>query len=47
MGLDSGEQVTIRQDGTLPMPTAGQSIGATCEPGDILVFGGDGARVRP
>jgi len=43
--LSSGEAVTIRQSGHLPLPQAGQEFGVTWDDGAVMVFDGDGQRI--
>jgi len=44
--LLDGEDVTVRQEGALPIPEEGESCGLSWEAKDEMIFSEDGSRVR-
>jgi len=43
--LSSGEAITIRQSGHLPLPQPGQEFGVSWDDGAVMVFDSDGQRI--
>ncbi|MEM8916235.1 MAG: sn-glycerol-3-phosphate ABC transporter ATP-binding protein UgpC [Pseudomonadota bacterium] len=44
MKLQQGEDITVRQDGALPIPVEGARCGISWDPSDQMVFSADGRR---